>query len=509
MSTLRRWLTVFLVVGFVVIAMLVRLETVPAPWWDEGWTLSVARNWVELGHYGRLLMGEPVPRGLEAAFPVTGSVALSFRLLGVGLYQGRLVFVVFLLISLALIFYLSCRFYNCRIGLATLAVLMLMSGHADIHPLIIGRQVLGEVPALFFLLAGYVCFLWAGERGVSYTVGAIFFWSLALITKVQVVPFWLASMILSLALALFQRRWSLARLFFTALLGAPLLGFCWQILISQILPPASSSVSGLYQVVALAFYKEIRLATLATILLCGLPTLFGFAWMIRGSILRQVYVKTHLDAVRIAYLIMAGSWFTWYALASVGLPRYLFFPAFLGSIFVAKMLADWTGGFRVAISLQNAALALTRLHLSGRNLSALAAVLLIVWSLTRSIMTLIVVHPLTADNSVVDVVQYLHSETTADAVIETYESELHFFLDRRFHYPPDQIHVELIRRSAFGAQVAIDYDPLAADPDYVVIGFINHHWRLYDRYLTNDKFELVKLFRRYAVYKRIRRSDGP
>jgi hypothetical protein len=59
--------------------------------WDEGYTLSVARNWGELGHYGRLLNGELVPRGLEAAFPLTGSVALSFQLFGVGIYQARLV----------------------------------------------------------------------------------------------------------------------------------------------------------------------------------------------------------------------------------------------------------------------------------------------------------------------------------------------------------------------------------------------------------------------------------
>jgi len=40
----------------------------PGMWWDEGWTLSVARNWIERGHYGRLLDGQLAPPGLEAAF---------------------------------------------------------------------------------------------------------------------------------------------------------------------------------------------------------------------------------------------------------------------------------------------------------------------------------------------------------------------------------------------------------------------------------------------------------
>ena len=52
----------------------------PPPWWDEGWTLSVARNWVERGHYGRLLDGQIAPNGLEASFWVTAPVRIPRRL---------------------------------------------------------------------------------------------------------------------------------------------------------------------------------------------------------------------------------------------------------------------------------------------------------------------------------------------------------------------------------------------------------------------------------------------
>src|SRR3954452_10513417 len=68
----------------------------PGMWWDEGWTLSVARNWLERGHYGRLMDGQLWPPGLEASVTVTTAVALSFRLFGVGIWQGRLPGVVFL-----------------------------------------------------------------------------------------------------------------------------------------------------------------------------------------------------------------------------------------------------------------------------------------------------------------------------------------------------------------------------------------------------------------------------
>jgi len=51
----------------------------PEFWWDEGWTLSVARNVVERGHYGRLLDGQPAPGGLEASPVVTLPVAVRCR----------------------------------------------------------------------------------------------------------------------------------------------------------------------------------------------------------------------------------------------------------------------------------------------------------------------------------------------------------------------------------------------------------------------------------------------
>src|SRR3712207_2846052 len=80
-------------VGFVPVLALARLVaglwhlSAPPLWWDEGWTRSIARTWAERGHYGRLLAGELAPPGLGASFPVTGAVALSFRLFGVGIWQ--------------------------------------------------------------------------------------------------------------------------------------------------------------------------------------------------------------------------------------------------------------------------------------------------------------------------------------------------------------------------------------------------------------------------------------
>src|SRR5512134_3160056 len=63
---------------------LVHLESFPPLWFDEGWTVCVARIWVEIGHYDCLLRGGPAPPSLAAHFPVVASVAVSFKLFGVG-----------------------------------------------------------------------------------------------------------------------------------------------------------------------------------------------------------------------------------------------------------------------------------------------------------------------------------------------------------------------------------------------------------------------------------------
>ncbi|MBO9335483.1 MAG: hypothetical protein J7455_12265 [Roseiflexus sp.] len=111
----------------------------PEFWWDEGWTLSVASNVVERGHYGRLLDGQPAPGGLEASPVVTLPVALSFQILGVGLWQGRLVSLMCAAAALALMFVLAARLYDQRVAWGTSgALLLLLTAHLQLNALLTG-----------------------------------------------------------------------------------------------------------------------------------------------------------------------------------------------------------------------------------------------------------------------------------------------------------------------------------------------------------------------------------
>lgn len=493
-------------IGFLILLVgIAYLESVPPIWWDEGWTVSVARNWVETGHYGRMSLGEKAPHGLQAAFPVTMSVALAFNFFGVGIFQARSVVLLYLLGTFALLFYFGSRFFNRRIAVGAVLVLLLMSGNRYMHPIFMARQVLGEVPALFFLLLGYLCFLWSGERSRMFLIGAVLFWSLAIVTKVQVIPFWAISLSVPLIAAAFARDWVRLMMFTTGLFGVALLSYSvWQSL-EQLL--IATPASGLYQTIGIVVDPARRVITVLTTLQIGLPTLMGLVWALRNLKLNRMF-ETHISAVLVSYFIVCGTWFAWWELASTGWTRYLFPSAFLASIFVSAMLYECTDGFRILESLRKAIRNIASTNLKWREVRVIALMLLVSWSIFQTVTDL--GEALRKTNKpLFATAEYLNRNTPSYSVIETYESELFFLLQRRYHYPPDQVHVELIRREDLGEARVIDYDPLSADPDYLVIGGWCRYYKCYDSVLSNGAFRLTNTFGPYEIYERVRDNARP
>lgn len=151
--------------------------------------------------------GQPASAGLSAAFPVVIPVALSFKVFGIGAWQARLPGVLLLFASLPLLSRLGLLLYNQRVALAVLAILLLMSSSGQLRPLQVGRAVLGEMPMLFFLLAGWTCLLGALAGRTWLLVPGVFFWGLGLDAKSRAFPFWLAPLFLPLIVALWKSWW--------------------------------------------------------------------------------------------------------------------------------------------------------------------------------------------------------------------------------------------------------------------------------------------------------------
>jgi hypothetical protein len=64
--------------------------------------------------------------------------------------------------------------------------------------------------------------------------------------------------------------------------------------------------------------------------------------------------------------------------------------------------------------------------------------------------------------------------------------------------------VELIRREDLSEHVNINYDPLSADPDYLVVGSWCRYYKCYDSALNAGAFKLVKTFDSYQIFERVR-----
>ena len=103
-----------------------------------------------------------------------------------------------------------------------------------------------------------------------------------------------------------------------------------------------------------------------------------------------------------------------------------------------------------------------------------------------------------------EVAAFINTQTPPDALVETYESELLFALRRRYHYPPDQVNGILLQRGAFGKDIPLTYDPLAADPDYLIVSYYVSGTGLYEPAIAAGHFRLIKTVGWYEVYERVR-----
>lgn len=513
----RKEIVVLLVFSMIALALFINLERLPPLWWDEGWTLSVARNWVELGHYGRLLDGQPYTAGLAGHFPVVALVALSFKLFGVGAWQARLPGALLTLAALGFLFFLANRLYNRQIAYGTLFLLLLANPGEPLHPIYMGRQVLGELPALFFLLGGYVCLLKALSKSGWWILPAMLFWGIAIRTKAQEPYFWLGSLLVPLSISLFKRWWKEALLLGSGLVGTWLLSSYSLAWLQTVLIAghyiSGQPLQGSFEVVVFVPILSVRWKALQSALAFCLPALLGIGLATWKSI-RILQCKDSdpaAEIVRWALLVFSGGWFTWYLTLGIFWERYALQANFVGSIFGSALLYELTGGFDFRRVMKQVG---TLLHLPHDSQLGLRTLLvqfgyfaLVCWVVISVLFTILIqinwFWPLKLI-SVRQTADYLNSFTKGNERIETYESELFFYLNRRYHYPSDQVSMELARRDYIDPEATINYDPIQADPDYLVIGRQEEEWGLYAPWLDSGDFQLIQEFPGYQIYKRLR-----
>ena len=262
----------------------------------------------------------------------------------------------------------------------------------------------------------------------------------------------------------------------------------------------SDPVSGLLDVVAVVLTPFNRLYALTNLLSFGLPPLLGVLWAMRRGVGGRRQEASFYT--RLALLSFVGSWLGWFVALSVGVPRYMSPAVLVGCIFLAAMLHDLTGGFNVGQSVERLMALLSLRQPSRAGVAVLLALVLTSAALALATLGLARYYP-DDDRSAQRVAAALNAMPPTTRV-ETYESELHFLLNRPYHYPPDQLHVELNRRSLLGQETPVIYDPLSSDPDILVVGTFARGNDLYAPVLASGAFRPILRDETYEVYQRVR-----
>jgi 4-amino-4-deoxy-L-arabinose transferase-like glycosyltransferase len=503
----RAWLLT-LIAGTIVLA-LVNLPYAPKTWFDEGSHLHVPKALIQHGVYadisseGYRYYGPTIGVGPTLMLPI----ALVFKLFGIGLIQGRLVIVAYLFIALAASYTLARRLHGQLIAL--LAVTLLLATRTVNYQGTIeyGRQVLGEIPGVAFLMLGMLAWLTAlqtagsrqqeaaGSRQATslphtaYCLLAGLGFGLALVTKNQFV------LIVPPALLLIGLLdWRYYRAGSWRLRIIPLVVACscygiWTLAQFQFLGPGSfiENMRQTRQAAGGAIFVFDIHAMLRAGAYVLRPDLYGA--LLIPALGYALWRARRRDAQGLAeglIAVMVALWLLWYVVASLGWPRYAFPAIAFGAILVARALADLISRLRQGGALQRySALAV-----------AVYAAIVIAMPLARSARA--IAQP---DDSAQRFAAYMNSNVPQNTIVETWEPELGLLTDHRYHYPPIALLDTAVRHQWLGGPPIV-YDGLHDTPAYVVVGDFGAYTNIYaPEQLARDYVEQAHIGT-YVLFKR-------
>lgn len=139
---------IFIISG-VVFTSFYKLSESPVTWTDEGLIVQTSQNLVGQGVYGFQVGPNQLisPSFISTSYPVTFPIALSFYMFGINLLHARWVMALYIIFLVSLVFFLFRREVEEKIFWALLLVSSFppLYGH--------GKNVLGEIPGVFFVLS--------------------------------------------------------------------------------------------------------------------------------------------------------------------------------------------------------------------------------------------------------------------------------------------------------------------------------------------------------------------
>ncbi|HEU4329276.1 MAG TPA: glycosyltransferase family 39 protein [Roseiflexaceae bacterium] len=482
-----------LVAALALALLLVNLGSYPQPWFDDGYVMAVAKMLATQSVYGLPDSGGPwvLDPSITSGPPLLLPLALVFKLAGVSILAARLLLAGAALLTLVAYAVLARRLVGPAAAAGALLLVLVGSNEIGGAFVQLGRQALGEIPALGMWIAGVLLWLRGHDEGRERSrwplvVGAGLCFGLAVVTKPQMVMGVAPGLALvCLADRLYYRRASWAAFVVPAVLMVGCVA-AWYLVQMLLLTPevffAKSAVlrSGVASNILAIDLQHIRNA-LGVIWRSGF-LLWGLPGLLYGARLARERSAAGLAHGWVLALVLV--WLLWFAAFSIGWARYAFAPFILTPIWTARLVFDLferTGRpARAAI----AAAALALLLFNGRTLAAG------------------IFGP--QERSAEQFSEYLRTTLPADTVVASWEWNLDITAPQRFAHPPPLVMYEVIDLMQGGQTPPLGlYDPSPAAPAYVVDGPFSNWTGIY-RAFIEARCEPVATVGTYTLYRVVR-----
>ncbi len=498
------WPSLLLVAGIGSLLWLAffNLGSSPAIWFDEGEALRGPKTLVQFGKYGVWSAGGFLYFGTNISVgpPVLLPIALVFKLFGIGLVQARLVIVTYLLLATGLFWLCSYKVWQSKY-LAGFALLLLCAT-PGIDFITLGRQGLGEIPALFYFLVGTLAWFRANRADRpdwKWLLGAGSGWALAAISKNNyglILPAVLIALWLLYRFYYRRKNWGWQAFLFPLLMVAGGMGAWYGFVLIFLGNGDFSTNLNLLRATSggSAFVFSPARSFSAIKFLFGPSNYFGLslAGLFYGLWLARK--RSSGGQVLIFPLVFSLFWLGWFVFASVGWPRYAFPALVVSQLFTARLLWDLPG--LLATLLQKPAWVG-----AARVVTGLAVAGLIIWSGSN-----LVAKTLRVEDSPQQMATYLQQHVATTSLVETWESELGFLTDHPYHHPPTELLDKAVRRKWSIGQVpplAELYQPEKFGAEYLVDGPFAKWSALYHNALSSTHYQLVISFGNYDLYRKI------
>lgn len=492
---------------FVAFLLLYRLDAYPTPWHDEGTYLHIAENYAENGDYadfsseGNRYTGPVISIGPTVILPI----AAIYQVTGVSIPRARLVIVLYSILTLIFLYGLTTVLHSRQLAALAVILAFLSRGlDASTSYVAYSRNVVGELPGLFFLFAGLWLWLRPGSRRLSMLLVVGLLFGLASITKNQYAIFILPSLLLVWILDMLWYKQRKPIHFIVPGIVAGLVFFSWTYYVLYVLgaherDPAAdiealrtAGASGFFildpTVVSRNFYALTGGAVYGGLFVPGL--LWGIALSSQRNATGQNWgIITTLLLISSLVFVFSVGW------TRIATPVIVISAIFVSSLLfrLGTYLPDWP-------TLRNS--------LINRELNQQTAIAL----LMVGVICTIVILPLlrstfdvvaTGHTDAYKVADFLDQNVPEDALIETWEEELSVLTDHNYHYPPQIVEAYVVQEMFLdGSPATEEYDfREEVNPDYLVIGPFSKWGGLYPESRLGD-YVIIHSYGDYDIYAR-------